>query len=360
MRLALFTLILAVAALSTIPATLAYTTTESVRSNSEGTMVFIMGTNSADLCTHYDPGSHLAMATSAEIQSKIFETAKNGGVTSLIPMGGGTMQATCVGLPCEWRWWRGFYFYIWPIFYRGVYYTGPHSSKAANPEAKTQAVLNSYANWDTNFPISWANLSYWGKRVVAMQPSNGKWRNVEIATKFPQLVCEHYIYRNSDGVAGITPTFPDGSPITLVSSSGHVYSFCGKKVTKDINGRWILQKCGGKFPWWAGLVIACGCYVIVVALIILIWCCCCARKRKEEENHRREVIATERDNTSHIPTQSELGLGRNSSLWYQPSDSPTESRSTLSSSSRCSSQTSSSSSSHSFSSCDSNARYEMM
>jgi hypothetical protein len=309
-------------ALCTVPITHAYTTTESIQTDSAGAFVMVMETlSSADACTALDPGSHLAMATNAAIQQKIVETAQNGALTSNIPMGGGTMQATCTSQVCTWRWHRGFYYYVWPVFYRGVYYTGPHSSAAAAPIDKTQPVINSYTNWDTNFPVSWSNLSYWGKRVVAIQPTTGKWKNVEMAYKFTKLICEHYVYQNSDGVNRITPTFPGGAPITIVSSSGHVYSYCGQKVGKDSWGRWIMPKCKHGFPWWAGLIIAVSCYVVVVALIIIIWCCCCVHREKKEEKRRREIIRTEEDNVSHIPTQTELGLSRSSSLRYQSFDS---------------------------------------
>ncbi|KPI87861.1 hypothetical protein ABL78_3088 [Leptomonas seymouri] len=314
MRCALLTALLVSVVLSTIPGAHAYTTTARAYTSSTGIMAFSMNQNSADQCTAVVPGSHIAMPTSPSIQATIVETANRAGITSDIPIGGGTMHATCTNEWCTWRWYRGFFFFIWPVFYRGVHYTGPDSSQIANPRPRVQAVEGSYTNWEARFPVSWSNLSYWGKRLVVLQPNTGKWRNVEISTQFRHLVCEHYVYTHSDGVNGVVPTFPDGSPITIVNDPSHVYSFCGRSVGNDSLGRWILPNCERGLPWWAGLVIAAVCYTLLIAIIITVWCCCCAKRREKEERERHKVISSELDNVNNIPNQSELGLYSNRSF----------------------------------------------
>ncbi|KPA73133.1 hypothetical protein ABB37_10087 [Leptomonas pyrrhocoris] len=320
MRYIVFAVLVVAVALSAVPPTHAYTTTEKAYTAPEAIMGFEIVERNGDPCNDGFPGSHIAMGTSESIQTRIVETARNSGITSIFPLGGASLQATCTAQQCTWRWYRGFHYFYFTVFYRGVYFTGTHSSAADNPTPKVEAVAGAYTNWDTNFPVSWSNLSYWGKRGVVVQPSSGKWKNVEIATKFSRLVCEQYIYTRSDGVNRLTPTFPNGDPITLVASSGHVYSFCGHPVKIDKYGTWILPQCGNKFPWWAGLVIAVVCYIILVAAIIAIWCCCCTRRRNAEEKRRRHVIATEKDNMNHIPSQSELGLSRNRSFTQSNSE----------------------------------------
>ncbi|GET85353.1 hypothetical protein, unknown function [Leishmania tarentolae] len=304
-----FVRVVAVVALFAPAMTHAYSTTYTARSSASGAFAF--DPSEIDFCTLQDSASHTAMSTSASIQAALQNAYLSAGITANVPLGGMTEQATCTGAQCEWRWYRGLFRTTRPVFLRGVSYWGVNDN--ASPVDKTTAVTGSYTNFEINYPRSWGNLSYWGKRLVVMQPS-GKWVNVEVSTSFKNFLCEYYVYADSDGVNRLVPTFPGGSAIPLVSSSGHVYTYCGKDVEVDSQNRWILPKCKDGFPWWAGLVIAVVLYIFLIAFIIATWCCCCIRRRQKEEKHRCSAIQSQPDNTSCIPTQSELGLSRHASL----------------------------------------------
>ncbi|CAJ1005221.1 putative Protein (DUF2946) [Leishmania naiffi] len=293
-----------------VPAmTHAYSTTYTARSAGSGAFAF--DPLAADFCKLQDAASHTAMSTSASIQEALQSAYKREGISGNIPLGGMTEQAVCTGAQCEWRWYRGLFRTTRPLFLRGVNYWGVNDD--TTPVDQTTAVSGSYTNFDTNYPRSWGNLSYWGKRLVVMQPS-GKWVNTEVSTSFTHFLCEYYVYADSDGVNKLVPTFPGGSAIPIVSSSGHTYTYCGKEVKVDSQSRWILPKCDERFPWWGGLVLAVACYITLIALIIAIWCCCCARRRRDEEQRRRKIIDSKYDNQGAIPMQSELGLSRHSTF----------------------------------------------
>ncbi|KAG5488074.1 hypothetical protein LSCM1_08138 [Leishmania martiniquensis] len=281
----------------------AYSTTYTMRSSESGDFAF--DPLATDFCKLQDSASHTAMPTSASIQEALQSAYNREGISGNIPLGGMTEQAVCTGAQCEWRWYRGLFSTTRPLFLRGVNYWGVDDDSA--PVDRTTPVSGSYTNFDINYPRSWGNLSYWGKRLVVMQPS-GKWVNAEVSAPFHKFLCEYYVYADSDGVNGLVPTFPGGSAIPIVSSSGHIYTYCGNIVRRDSQSRWILPKCNETFPWWGGLIIAVILYIILIALILGIWCCCCARRRREEEKRRRKLIGSQYDNQSKIPTQSELGL----------------------------------------------------
>ncbi|CBZ22984.1 hypothetical protein, unknown function [Leishmania mexicana MHOM/GT/2001/U1103] len=311
MRCALvFVLVVAVLACFAPAMTHAYSTTYTARSAGSGG-AFAFDPLEIDFCKLHDSASHTAMSTSAFIQEALQSAYQREGISGNIPLGGMTEQAVCTGTQCEWRWYRGLFRTTRPLFLRGVNFWGAKDDSA--PVDKTTAVSGSYTNFETNYPRSWGNLSYWGKRLVVMQ-SSGKWVNTEVSTSFTNFLCEYYVYADSDGVNRLVPTFPGGSAIPLVSSSGHTYTYCGKKVEVDSQSRWILPKCNETFPWWGSLIIAVVLYIILIALIISIWCCCCIRRRNKEEKRRRNIIGSQYDNQGAIPTQSELGLSRHNSF----------------------------------------------
>ncbi|KAG5487351.1 hypothetical protein CUR178_08437 [Leishmania enriettii] len=289
--------------------TRAYSTTYTVRSSGSGAFAF--DPLATDFCKLQDSASHTAMPTSASIQDALQSAYNREGISGNIPLGGMTEQAVCTGAQCQWRWYRGLFSTTRPLFLRGVNYWGADDD--STPVDRTTPVSGSYTNFDIDYPRSWGNLSYWGKRLVVMKPS-GKWVNTEVSTSFTKFLCEYYVYADSDGVNGLVPTFPGGSAIPIVSSSGHIYTYCGNIVEKDSQSRWILPKCNEKFPWWGGLIIAVVLYILLISLIIGIWCCCCARRRQREEQYRRKIIDSQYDNQSNIPMQSELGLSRHHSF----------------------------------------------
>lgn len=305
--LALSALVAALLVCTAPTTTHAYLTSYTLRTSSPGVMIF--NPMATDFCKQQDSVSHTAMSTSAAVQELLESAYRSNGLTGNIPMGGGSPQATCTGNQCQWQWYRGLFRTTLPLMLQGVYYWGPDDK--STPIGRTTAVAGSYTNFDTNYPRSWANLSYWGKRLVVMQ-SSGKWINVEVSTAFTNVLCEYYVYTESDGKNRLVPTFPGGSPLPFNSAPDTVYSYCGHTLKTDSQGRLILQRCHTSFPWWAGLIIAVVCYIILVALIIAIWCCCCLRRRNAEERRRRQVIGTLKDNQGDIPAQSELGLSRQS------------------------------------------------
>ncbi|KAK7194884.1 hypothetical protein NESM_000409700 [Novymonas esmeraldas] len=284
-----------------------YSTTYTARNLGSSVMAF--DPLATDQCKLQDIASHTAMSTSASIQQALKDAYDRSALTGNIPLGGMTEQAVCTAQQCRWTWYRGLFRTTRPQFLQGVFFWG--LTDTSTPVDKTVAVANAYTNFDRNYPRSWGNLSYWGRRLVVMQPS-GTWVNVEMASKFSSFLCEYYVYAASDGVNRMVPTFPGGDPIPIVSAASHQYSYCGQLIRTDSQGRWVLPQCNKPFPWWAALIIAVICYIILVAAIIIVWCCCCIRRRNEEEQRRRKIIGSQHDNEGAIPTQSELGLSRNS------------------------------------------------
>lgn len=274
----------------------AYSVRYSAKTSSAGQMSFgVRG-----YCASGDSG-HTMMPKLKAYQTSAYAVMSAASFTSA-PIGGESRQAACLDKNCTWQFSHGLYYDNQLTFYYGVIY--------GSEGLRGGPVSDVYSNFASDQPKWWSNVSYWGARQPIMQ-SDGTWANTNVVTYFTQWVCEYYEYQKSD--ASIFPTYPDGDVITPSSTSS--YYHCGKRVERDSQGRWIYQRCKTPFPWWAGLIIAVVGLIVLVAVIIIVCCCCLYCDRNEERREREDKLETMADNPAQVPTQTELGLSRHSSMF---------------------------------------------
>ncbi|KPA75381.1 hypothetical protein ABB37_08659 [Leptomonas pyrrhocoris] len=251
-------------------------------------------------CAAGDSG-HSMMPKFAAYQASAYSVMSANSFTSA-PIGGESRQSACLDANCTWQFSHGLYYHNEITFFYGVYYndSGLHGGPA-------DGVFNNFAS---DQPQLWTNMSYWGSRQPYMR-GDGKWANTNVVTFFTQWVCEYYEFKKSD--ASLFPTYPDGD--VIVPSSTSSYTHCGRRVDRDSQGRWLYYQCKKPFPWWAALTIAVVVLIVVVVIIIVVCCCCFYCDRNEERHEREEKLETMADNPAQVPTQTELGLSRHSSVF---------------------------------------------
>jgi hypothetical protein len=280
----------------TCPTVNGYSVRYSAKTSTTGQMSFGL----AGYCAAGDSG-HTMMPKLQSYQTSAYAVMKENSFTKA-PIGGESRQAACLDANCTWQFSHGLYFSNQLTFFFGVVY--------GSEGLRGGPVADVYNNFASGQPVWWSNVSYWGSRQPIMQ-ADGTWANTNVVTYFTQWVCEYYEYHKSD--ASIFPTYPDGDVITPSSTSAFYH--CGKKVERDSKGRWIYQRCNTPFPWWAGLIIAVVGLIVLVAIIIIVCCCCLYCDRNEERRDREEKLETMADNPAQVPTQTELGLSRHSSIF---------------------------------------------
>ena len=261
-----------------------------------------------------DDAGHTMMPKLESYQTSAYAVMSANGFKKA-PIGGESRQSACLDDNCTWQFSHGLYFSNQLTFYYGVVY--------ADKGLRGGPADGVYNNFASGQPVWWSNVSYWGSRQPFMQ-GDGTWANTHVVTYFTEWVCEYYEYHRSD--ASIFPTFPDGDVITPGTTS--TFYHCGKAVERDSQGRWIYQRCSTPFPWWAALVIAVVGLIVVVAIIIIVCCCCLYCERKEKRREREDKLETMADNPAQVPTQTELGLSRHSSVFqasYRDEDSTSSS-----------------------------------
>ncbi|KPI84956.1 hypothetical protein ABL78_5999 [Leptomonas seymouri] len=274
----------------------AYSVRYSTKLAPEGYMSFGL----PGFCAAGDRG-HTMMPKLKSYQTSAYAVMKESGFKSA-PIGGESRQSACLDENCNWQFSHGLYFQNQLTFFFGVFYdtVGLRGGPA-------EGVYNNFASGQ---PVWWGNVSYWGSRQPYMQ-RNGTWANTNVVTYFTQWVCEYYEYHKSD--AAIFPTYPDGDVIVPSSS---MYYHCGKLVERDSQGRWIYQRCNEPLAWWAALTIAVLIFIAVVSTVIVVCCCCFYCDRYKERREGDTKLGTVADNPAQVPTQTELGLSRHSSVFH--------------------------------------------
>ncbi|EPY27092.1 hypothetical protein STCU_05925 [Strigomonas culicis] len=263
-------------------------------------------------CSHYDITLVNAMPTSSTYNDAAQQAYSSAGMTGNVPLGGIAKQAACFTSYCEWSWDQGLYYYGSLTFMRGTY-------SSSNPSTSAASVSDVYNNFATGYPKSW-NYSYWGARVPAMT-SDGTWINTDLSLIYDQYVCQGYTFEQSDAATYGYATYPNGDiidPRSYITTSQR--SHCGSMVEVDNSGRWVDVQCIKTFPWWAALIIAVSCFVVVVSLIILTMCCCLCNKNQKEAKAKVRQMAADEDNIARVPTQSQVGMSRDTVLAPQLGD----------------------------------------
>ncbi|ORC89045.1 uncharacterized protein TM35_000142560 [Trypanosoma theileri] len=73
------------------------------------------------------------------------------------------------------------------------------------------------------------------------------------------------------------------------------------------------------FPWWAALIIT---IVLVIIVIIILIMCCCYCKRRQVKRKEKKILedARKEENAAKLPAQSQLGMGRSTSIGFRGND----------------------------------------
>ncbi|KEG05492.1 hypothetical protein DQ04_21381000 [Trypanosoma grayi] len=225
-------------------------------------------------------GGHTMMPIQESFQTLASQALASSGAQEA-PIGAKNLHSTCTTQACEWLLTTGLMngsTMEKATFFKGVVYNG---------EDHTVPVPGMYTNFQKGVqPVAFFTAR---DKILVKMVRTGQWENEVPATVYYTWVCEHYEF---------TPEESQTAPST------------------DDNG--FLIPSPKKFPWWAGLLIAVAvCFFIVIVLLV---CCCCRKYSKEKEEEREiEAVMNGGDNIHRIPTQSELGIGRSSSI-YQDGD----------------------------------------
>ncbi|RNF23170.1 uncharacterized protein Tco025E_02864 [Trypanosoma conorhini] len=222
-------------------------------------------------------GGHTMMPMKESFQVLAFEALSKRGFTEAA-IGGWCPYASCTTNPCEWVYFTGLMNGTdikKATFFRGAVYKS---------KDYTHSVPGMYNNFLKGYqPVSFDRAK---ERTITKMVSNGRWENEMRDHGYQDWVCEYYEF---------TPEEAATAPVT--DENGFVI--------------FVSRTKPGKFPWWAGLLIAL--LIVGIVAVVLLICCCCRRRRKQQlENKIAEEMKSE-ENLHRIPTQSQLGMSRSGS-----------------------------------------------